>query len=146
MVCISVLAESPNEPTHAIELTDPFNAIHLLIIALQLSSVTSYFDVYTPNIAEYEDEDIPKIHLTAEEPPWVQSTNEYSKRETWMQDHQDQNKIPVTVARGPVYVSPVISYSLTYDAIDDIDKNNLATTLSAQIQISKVLIGMVRKP
>ena len=56
---------------------DPFDAAHLLIILLQLSSVKSYFDVYSPSKAEYENKDTPKIHLTAEEPLWDPSTNEY---------------------------------------------------------------------
>ena len=60
-------AESPSETTHAIELGNPFNTAHPLIIPLQCSDETSYFDVYSPSIAEYENEDIPKIHLTAEE-------------------------------------------------------------------------------
>ena len=72
------LAKSASETTHAIELVDPFNAAHPLIILLQMSSDTSYFDVYSPSIAEYENDDILKIHLTAEEPPWDLSTNEYS--------------------------------------------------------------------
>ena len=63
------LADTPSETTHAIDLVNPFGATHLLIIPLKLSGITSYFDVYSPSIAEYEDEDIPKIHLTAEEPP-----------------------------------------------------------------------------
>ena len=56
--------------THTIELTDPFDASHPLIIPLQLNGVTSYFDVYSPCIEECENENIPKIHLTVEEPPW----------------------------------------------------------------------------
>ena len=76
------LAEAPNETTHAIELVNPFNATHPLIILLQLSGVTSYFDVFSRSISDYEDEDIPKIHLTAEEPPWDPSTSKYSERET----------------------------------------------------------------
>ena len=35
------LAESPSETTHVIELPDPFDAAHPLIIPLHLSSVTS---------------------------------------------------------------------------------------------------------
>ena len=46
---------------------------------------------------------------------------------------------------GPVYVSSVISYALAYDAADVMDNDNLATALSAQIQISIALIGIVRK-
>ena len=63
-----------------------------------------------------------------------------------MLDHQGQISIPATAARGPVFVSAVVSYSLAYDATDVMDNDNLATALEAQIQISIVLIGMVRKP
>ena len=63
------LVESPSVTTHAIELKDPLVTAHLLIIPLQLSGVISYFEMYSWRIAEYENEDINKIHLTAEEPP-----------------------------------------------------------------------------
>ena len=76
-----ILTENSNKTTHAIELVDTFDAAHPLIILLQLSGVTSYFDVYSPSVAEYENVVIPKFHLTAEEPPWYPSTNEYSERE-----------------------------------------------------------------
>ena len=74
------LEELPSKITHAIELVDPFNTTQPLIIQLKLSGATSYFDVYSLSIAEYENEDIPKIHLTVEEPPWDLSTIEYSER------------------------------------------------------------------
>ena len=73
------LGETPKDTTHAIKLVDHFDTAHLLVIPLQLSSVTSYFDVYSTCIAEYENEDIAKIHLTAEEPSWDPSTSEYSE-------------------------------------------------------------------
>ena len=76
------LAESPSMTTHALQLTDTFDATHLLIISLQLSRVTSYYDVYSPSIADYESEEISKIHLTAEKPSWASSTNAYLGRET----------------------------------------------------------------
>ena len=59
----------------------------MLIILLWLSSVTSYLNVYSLSAAEYEDEDIPKIHLTSEEPPWYSSTIKYSDRKTQMLDY-----------------------------------------------------------
>ena len=62
------LAESPSKTTHPIELVSFCNATHLFIIPLQLNSVASYH-VYSLSIAGYEDEEIPKIHLTAEESP-----------------------------------------------------------------------------
>ena len=76
------LAGTPSERTHAIELVNPFDATHPLIILLKLSSVTSYFDVFSPSITEYESEEIPKIHLTVEGPPWDPSTNEFSQQDT----------------------------------------------------------------
>ena len=63
-----------------------------------------------------------------------------------MLDHQGQLSIPATAARGPVYVSTVSLYSLAHDAIDVMDNDNLATALSAQIQISVALIGTITKP
>ena len=46
---------------------------------------------------------------------------------------------------GSVYISAVISYSLVYDATDVMDNDNLATVFTAQIQVSIVMKGMVRK-
>ena len=57
------------------------------MIPLQLNHVASYFDMYYSSVADYENEDNPKIHLTAKEPPWDPSTSEFSERETQMLDH-----------------------------------------------------------
>ena len=78
------LVESHGETTHATELFDSFDTTHLLIILLQLSGVTSYYDAYSLSVAEYENTGIPKIHVTAEENAWDKSTNENSERETQM--------------------------------------------------------------
>ena len=82
--------------------------------------------MYSPSITDYENDDIPKIHFTAEEHPWDPSKNEYSERETHMLDHQDQISIPATVAKEQVFVSTVVSYSLAYNATDVMDNDNLA--------------------
>ena len=76
------LAKSLSVTTHAVELTDHLDATHLLIILLQLSGVTSYFDVHSSSVAEYGNEDIPKIHLTVKEPPWDPTANDYSEKKT----------------------------------------------------------------
>ena len=47
---------------------------------------------------------------------------------------------------GPVYVSAIFLYLLTYDAANVMDDDNLATALSAQIQGSILPIGTIRKP
>ena len=53
---------------------------------LQLYGVTSNFNVYSPSIAKYDNK-IPMVHLTAEEPPWDPSTEEYSEHETQMTNY-----------------------------------------------------------
>ena len=63
------LSENPSKTTHATELVNPFDTAHPWIIQLQLSGVTSYFDVSSSSVAKYENDDIPKIHLTLKEPP-----------------------------------------------------------------------------
>ena len=62
-----------------------------------------------------------------------------------MLDLQGQISNPATVARGSVFVITVVSFSLAYDATDVMDDDNLATALSAQMQVTIVLIGMVKK-
>ena len=64
------LFDSHSKTYHAIQVTEPLKAAHCFIILLQLQRVTSHFDVCSPSITEYENEETPKIHLTAEEPPW----------------------------------------------------------------------------
>ena len=110
----------------------------------ELNIVTSYFDVYSPSITVYENGDTPKIHLTAEEPPWDPLSIEYSEKETQILDHQGSSRsdpYPTTAARVPVFVSAVISCSLAYV----MDSDNLATAIKSHVQISIVLIGMVKK-
>ena len=102
--------------------------------------------MYSPNVTDYKNDVIPKVHLTADKPPWDTSTKEYSERKTHLLDHQGRLSIPLTAARKPVFVSAVISYSWAYDAAYDLDNDNLATALESQIQLSIVLIDLVRKP
>ena len=59
--------------THAIALPDSFDTAYLFM---------TIFDLYSPSVAEYENQDVPKIYVTAEEPQWDPSTNEYSERDT----------------------------------------------------------------
>ena len=114
---------------HALQLTEFFDAVHLLFVLLQFSSVTSYFDVYSLSIAEYENEMIAKILLTAEEPLQDLSKKVFLEREIYMLYHQGQFSIPAIVSRGSVCASVFISYSLAYDATDVVDNDNLATDL-----------------
>ena len=102
------LAYNPSETAHAIELVEPLNTTWPLNIPLHLNRVTSYFDVHYPNVAEYENDDNPKIHL-----------------ETQMINHCQWISIPATAARGPVFVSTA------YDATDVMHNDNLVTALES---------------
>ena len=73
-----ILTDHPSVNTQAIQLFELFYVTHPLVINLQCC-LTKYFDIHSPSIAEYKNEDIPKIHLTVEEPPWDSSTEEYSE-------------------------------------------------------------------
>ena len=101
--------------------------------------------MYYPSLAENENEDIPKIHLNADKTPWDPSTEEFSEYELCISDYWCQIILSVTAARGQVFAIRDISYSLVNDAVDVMGEYNLATELSSQIQISNVLIIMVRK-
>ena len=63
------LAPIPSEIMHAIQIENPFDATHLIIIPLKLNGVTSYFKVRKPTQEEYEDQHILNIELIVEAPP-----------------------------------------------------------------------------
>ena len=55
------LAPVPSEIMHAIQLENPFDAIHQIIIPLKINGVAIYFNVRTQTQEEYEDQSILKI-------------------------------------------------------------------------------------
>ena len=52
------LAPIPIETMHAIQVLNPFDATHPIIIAIKISGVISYVKVRTPTQNEYEDQNI----------------------------------------------------------------------------------------
>ena len=48
---------------HPVQIVNPFNATHPIIIPLEINRVTGYFDVRKSTQEEYEDESIFKIEL-----------------------------------------------------------------------------------
>ena len=63
------LVPIPHEKMHAIQLENPFDATHPIIIPFQLNRVTSYFRVRMFTREECEEQNILKIKLTTEAPP-----------------------------------------------------------------------------
>ena len=49
-------------------IADPTDDAHQYTISLQLEGVVSYFEYTLPTSAEFEDENIPHLELTAEGP------------------------------------------------------------------------------
>ena len=80
------LASIPSETTHTIQLVNPFDATHPIIISLKLNGVTININVRNPAWEEYEDQNILKIELMAEAPPWDPSNSVYSHQEQSMLD------------------------------------------------------------
>ena len=50
----------------------------MITVPFQLSGVTSYSPVQKPTKAEWEDDSIKKIELTAEDPVWDWASSEFS--------------------------------------------------------------------
>ncbi len=79
--CPKFLSVSPAEGNHVLLVHDPYGCSPPLTILLSLDNVTSYFKARCPSLAEYEDESIPKYHLTSHRLLWDPSTSLYSMQE-----------------------------------------------------------------
>ena len=82
------LALIPSVTMHAIQLENPFDGIHAIIISLKLNRVTKYFKVKTPTQKEYEDQNILKIGLIVEAPTWYLSSPDFSCQEQSIFDYR----------------------------------------------------------
>ena len=82
------LASIPSKNIHVIQIINPVDATHLIIVLLQLKGVTSSFNVRKPTQIEYEDQNILKIALLVEAPPWDLLSPEFSKQEQGMLDYR----------------------------------------------------------
>ena len=63
------LAPILSEIMHAMQIENPFDDTHPIIITLKLNEDTSYFKVRTPTQQEYEDQKILEVELMATVPP-----------------------------------------------------------------------------
>ena len=98
------LAPIPSETKHAIQLENPNDAIHPIIFPLKLNGVTRYFDVRKTTREEYEDQNVIKIKLTVEAPPWDPFSHEYSQQEQSMFDNHE-GLSALTLQQGDNYLS-----------------------------------------
>ena len=106
------LNDSTKETNHTIQVSDPLDAAHPIILQMQLKGVTNHFKLYLPSIAEFEEEDNPHFHLKEKVQPWYPLTSEFSVRYARTIDHQGEVILLAKVARGPVFISAFTLYSL----------------------------------
>jgi hypothetical protein len=66
------LTLNPTTSTHSIMLADPTDDVHSFTIPLRLEAVVSFFEYTLLTSAEYENDDIPKLELTAASLAWNQ--------------------------------------------------------------------------
>ena len=97
------LAPVPSETIHAIQIENPIDANHPIIIPLKLNGVTSYFEVRKPTQEEYENQNILKIELMVEAPQWDPSSPEYSHQEQSMFNYRGRFVSPNTPTREQFY-------------------------------------------
>ena len=64
------LTSNPTTLSHSIVIADSMDDAHHYTIPQQLEGFLSYFEYTLPTSAEYEDEDIPHLELTAESTAW----------------------------------------------------------------------------
>ena len=96
------LTQNPTTSTHSIVIADPTDDVQSYTIPLRLEGVVSYFEYTLPTSAEYEDEDIPKLELTAASPAWNPSDDDYALQE---ESHLDYRGHLIAAARtdGPCW-------------------------------------------
>jgi hypothetical protein len=64
------LVLDPTETTHALTLTDPNDPLHTVTLPLWLRGVISLFNVRTPIVNQFNDQTIPRLHMTSETLAW----------------------------------------------------------------------------
>ena len=111
--------------THVIQIINPFDTTHQIIIPVQISQITSYFVVKKPSLEENDDQDILKVEVT----PWDLSSPEFSRQEQSVLDYRGWFVIPNAPERGKTCTISVTWYA--YDAEDILDDGNFATVLES---------------
>ena len=101
------LANGPTSITHVIQLLNPLNVNFPHIIPLKLQCVTRYFIVRKPLVHECEDEEIPKLHSTAEESPQGNDGHAKADKESHMLDFWGQVASHDIAVKGNVFACSI---------------------------------------
>ena len=102
-----LLADKPDDETHAIVVGNPLNTDESLTIPLMIKGVTRYFPTRKPSMREYEDDNIKNIAMTSELPDWGPSEVDFAEQESGMTDFRGQVLDRETIERGRSVISSV---------------------------------------
>ena len=91
------LMANPTTSSHSITIADPTDAVHPYTIPLQLEGVVSYFEYSLPTSAEFEDNDIPHLELTAATLAWDPFDKDFASLE---ESHLDFRGHLISAARS----------------------------------------------
>ena len=144
--CPKIFVTNPTDQSHAIVIdADPYTPEDKkLIIPLQLQGVSSVFPIRTPSHAEFDDEDIPRIVMTAEAPEWDPKTSDWSKQEASMTDFRGHiYGLDDVVARGRSLINSV---SVSHLQINPTDDDHFADALQRQVRYRGKLESVQPRP
>ena len=102
------LQRNPTELSHAIVLDEP-EEDKQLIIPLSIMGVSSFFTCRKPTRPEYDNDDIPRIHVTVKAPDWDLSDREFAQREEVISDFRGAVVDRKTTEGGPRMVIDQVS-------------------------------------
>ena len=96
------LTSHPTTSSHSIVIADPTDDAHQFTILLQLEGVVSYFEYTLPISAEYNDENILHLELTADSPAWEPYDDDFALQE---ESHLNFRGLLISAARsdGPFW-------------------------------------------
>ncbi len=80
------LAQDPTETTHALTMTDPDYPSQMVTLPLRLRGVILLLNVRIPTVDQFNDQTIPRLHLTSETLTWDPLTTTYADQEAMMMD------------------------------------------------------------
>ena len=91
-------------------------------------------------MAEYEDERVPKYHLTSKSPPWDPSTSLYSSQEAGMVDYRGRliAKLCTNTHSPDMVANSVVSAA--YTAVDITDNENFAAAPDHHIKVDMMSV------
>ena len=75
---------------HAIQVNNPYDAAHPIIIPSSLIGVICSFEARKPTPEKFEDSDILKLDLIMETPLWDPFSSEFQEMELSMPNYREQ--------------------------------------------------------